>query len=79
MSRYHTWTAMKKALKAGIHTLEIAVRAGLDGFTEAEVNQILAGHVTLKQMRQAVALAEAEGAQLAALREEGGHTHDPAQ
>jgi hypothetical protein len=45
---------LRVALEQGIHTLEVAVESGLDGFTPAAVKEILTEHVVLKRLRAAL-------------------------
>jgi hypothetical protein len=45
---------MREALDWGIRTLEVAVAAGLDDFSDEDVKDIVANHKTLGAMRAAL-------------------------
>lgn len=52
--------ALAAALEQGIETLKIAVEAGLDGFSDAEMKEIVSNHRVLNQMRSALAAYRAQ-------------------
>jgi hypothetical protein len=49
------------ALKDSRRTLDIAIRAGLDGFTKQQVDDIVQNHVCIRRIDAALAAAEGAG------------------
>ncbi len=52
--------ALLLACEDALDTVQSAVRAGLVGFTPEEVERIVASHVTVVLLRDAIALARRE-------------------
>ena len=51
-----------EACKDARDTLAVAIRAGLDGFADFEEAEIVANHVTMKKLTDAIAKAKGESA-----------------